>query len=125
VGNNLNNGSGIPLSHVTSVAVADFNGDGKIELVTVDDRLYRGAIVTVWTVNTCRSAGPNLAIVRSGPALTVSWPFPSAGYILESSTGLNATSWRPTDTVPVNKNGQWEVTMPTTQSQGYFRLRKP
>jgi hypothetical protein len=104
-------------------AVADFNGDGKLDFVTMDDNGIF-AVATVW-LNTSCSAGPQLGIARKAATFTVSWPFPSAGYVLESSTSLNPASWKPTDTLPMNKNGQWEVTMPTTQSQSYFRLRKP
>ena len=106
-----------------AVAPGDFNGDGKLDFVTTYvDGIGSGAVV--W-LNTSCSSGPNLTIARTGPGLTLSWPFPSAGYVLESSTSLNPANWKPADLLEVNKNGQWEVTTPTTQSQGYFRLRKP
>jgi hypothetical protein len=106
-----------------SVAVADFNGDGRLDFVTI-----RGAgssdVASVW-LNTSCSAGHNLAIARSGSAFTLSWPFPSSGYVLEASTSLSPATWKAAAAVPVNNNGRWEVTTPANQSQGYFRLRKP
>jgi hypothetical protein len=106
-----------------SVAVADFNGDGRLDFVTIRGTDFFD-VTDVW-LNTSCSARPSLAIARSSADLTVSWPFPSAGYVLESSTSLSPASWKPAGVVPVNNNGRWEVTTPTTQSESYFRLRKP
>jgi len=39
--------------------------------------------------------------------------------------GATQQAGKPTEEPPVNVTGRWEVTVPTTQTQGYFRLRKP
>ncbi|MBI4664095.1 MAG: VCBS repeat-containing protein [Verrucomicrobia bacterium] len=114
---------GYHLDNISHVAVADFTGDGTPDLVTIDDASLMFSVVTVW-INGC-SSGPNIRISRSGDELTVSWPFPSEGYILEKSENLNPTSWKPVDPPPTNRDLRWEFTAPSTQSQGYFRLRKP
>jgi hypothetical protein len=104
-----------------SVALGDLNGDSKPDVVTIGDPNLFFDEATVW-LNTSCSAGSSLAIARSGTTVTVSWPYPSAGYVLESGASLNPLSWKPADTSPANNNGRWEITMPTAQSQGYFRL---
>jgi hypothetical protein len=106
-----------------SVAVGDFNGDGRLDFVTIRGTDFFD-VADVW-LNTSCSARPSLAIARSGAALNVSWPFPSAGYVLESSPSLSPATWKPAAAVPVNNNGRWEVNTPTTQNESYFRLRKP
>ena len=108
----------------SSVGLGDFNGDGKLDFVTVFSDDFAGTPATVW-LNTSFPTGTVLAIARNGAALTVSWPFLSPGYVCESSTSLNPTIWKLADGTPMNNKGRWEVTVPATQSQGFFRLRKP
>lgn len=104
-----------------SVAVGDFNGDGKPDLVTAN---VNSAIVSV-ILNTCASNPISLAAVRSTPTFVISWPFPSTGFALESTTGLNPANWQPASGVPADNNGRKEVTVPLSQQQRYFRLRQP
>ena len=104
-----------------SVAMADFNGDGKLDLA-VADRLVGVSVL----LNTCVSAGINLTIVRSNSAtVTVSWPFPSAGFVLESTTSLSPMNWVPAPEVPTTNNVCLEVTAPLEPQERYFRLHKP
>jgi len=105
-------------------ALGDFNGDTQLDFLIAGEPSDSGDVAMVW-LNTSCSAGTSLAIAHSGATLTLSWPFPSAGYVLESSTSLSPATCNPADTPPVNNNGRWQVIMPTHQSQGYFRLRKP
>jgi FG-GAP-like repeat len=106
-----------------AVAVADINGDGKPDIVTISENgEWDGA--TVWLNTSCLSS-PDLAIARNQSVFTISWPFPSAGYVLESTTNLNSTNWNAISTMPVNNQGRLEIATPTTQSRVYFRLRKP
>ena len=107
-----------------SFALGDFNGDTQLDFLIAGNPNDSGDVAKVW-LNTSCSAGASLAIAHSGATLTLSWPFPSAGYVLESSTSLNPATWKPVDTVPVHNDGRWQITMSAAQSQGYFRLRKP
>ena len=109
---------------LSSVVIGDFNRDDKLDFVTVWSDDVAGTSASVW-LNTSCSAGFDLHVARDNGAITISWSFPSTGFLLQSSTNLSPTSWNLFDRLPVNKNGRWEVTVPTTQSQGYFRLRKP
>jgi hypothetical protein len=107
---------------IGSVAVGDFNGDNRLDFVEINNAIDLDVEAAVW-LNTSCATHPHLTVVRSGAALTVSWPFPSAGYVLESATSFDPIKWKPTDTLPVNKNGRLEFTTPAAQRQGYFRLR--
>jgi hypothetical protein len=75
--------------------------------------------------NTCVSVDLRLAIVRNDTSVTVSWPFPSTGFVLESTTNLSPANWQPVAEAPMVNNGRWEVTLPVDQQQRYLRLHKP
>ena len=103
-----------------SVAVSDFNGDGKFDLAVAN-----GGGVSV-LLNTCASAGVELAIVRSNSTTAVvSWPFPSTGFVLESTTNLSLTNWQRAVEVPATNNGRLEITVSADPQARYFRLHKP
>jgi len=76
-------------------------------------------------LNTCASAGFNLAIARSNSTVTVSWPLSSTGFVLESTTDLTLTNWQSASEVTATNNGRLEVSVPLDQAKRYFRLRKP
>jgi hypothetical protein len=77
------------------------------------------------TYSTCISSAVSLAIRRTSGNVIISWPAPSTGFVLQSTTSLNPPNWQPASEVPVANNGRWEVTVPLGQQQRYFRLRKP
>jgi len=105
------------------VAVGDFNGDDKPDLVVAN--IYSGNVSLF--LNTCGSSGVAAALrmVRSNTTATLSWPFPSTGFSLESAASLSATNWQPSVEVPTTNNGFWEVTVAVDLGERYFRLRKP
>jgi len=115
----LNYGAG---SEPIGVAVGDFNGDGKPDLAVANSS-YSGGVSVL--LNTCVSADPGLAVVRNNNTLTISWPFPSAGFILESVTNLSLTNWQVAPEVPTTNNTRLEVIVPAAQRERYLRLRKP
>ena len=126
----LGNGDGTfqsPYTYITgerpsSVAVGDFDRDGRPDLAVANEA-FSG---TVWVlVNTCVSAGPNLNLVSSNGTVSVSWPFPSTGFILESTMSLSLTNWQSVVEAPMTNNGRVEVSVPLSQIERYFRLRKP
>src|SRR5207302_7859515 len=78
-----------------SVAVGDFNADGKPDLALADFTPPGVSGTVSVLLNTCVSAGIELNIVRSNSTtVVVSWPFPSAGFVLESTTSLSLTNWQ-------------------------------
>jgi hypothetical protein len=68
---------------------------------------------------------PNVAIVRSGATVTVSWPFLPTGFVVESTSDMSAMNWPPLLEVPIINNHRWEVTLPVSLPYRYFRLHKP
>lgn len=78
------------------------------------------------TYTTCISAASvSLAIVRNGANVTISWPMPSTGFVLESAMSLSSPSWQTVSETPVANNGRWEVTISIGPQNRYFRLHKP
>jgi len=64
-----------------------------------------------------------LAIALTNTYLSVSWPYPSRGFELQSATSLAMTNWQPADGTSVSNSGRWEVTAPVSQPGGFFRLK--
>ena len=70
-----------------------------------------------------RVANPPLAITLAGASVTVSWPYPSTGFILESTPNLVPSAWsQVTDPVQTNSD-VISVTILPTASARFFRLR--
>ncbi|PYL01436.1 MAG: VCBS repeat-containing protein [Verrucomicrobia bacterium] len=115
----VNYGAGV---YPQSVSVADFNGDGKADLAIANSG---SGNVTV-LLNICVSAGIDLTIARTNSnTVTISWPFPSTAFILESTTNLSLTNWQRTVETPATNNARLEVTVSADPQQRYFRLHKP
>jgi uncharacterized repeat protein (TIGR03803 family) len=70
-------------------------------------------------------AAPNLALMHSNSTIILSWPFPSAGFALESTPSLSSPNWQPAPEMPITNNARLVVTMAANQSERYFRLHKP
>ena len=72
---------------------------------------------------TIRVGKPPLIIILSGASVTVSWPYPSTGFILESTTNLVPSAWSQV-TSPVQTNSDVNsVTVLHTGRAQFFRLR--
>ena len=69
--------------------------------------------------------GPELSMVTdSKGGMTVRWPSPSPGYILQQSTDLTKESWADS-TYPVADDGNWRsITFEPAAGRLYFRLRR-
>ena len=62
---------------------------------------------------------PKLSAVVSGSDLTISWPTAVAGFTLESTDRLPATSWTPVAGIQNNS-----VSIPIGGDSKFYRLRK-
>ena len=108
-------------TYPVGAAVGDFNGDGKPDLAVVDNASTNVAVL----LNTCVSTGPSLAVSLSNATLTLFWPFPSTGFVLESTPSLSPPNWQPAVEAPLTNNGLLEVLVPVNPGSRYFRLHKP
>jgi hypothetical protein len=120
----VNYGPGMENRFDAYVAVGDFNGDAKPDLVVGITPSGGGGVVTI-LLNTCVSAGPALTIARTNSTLAVSWPFPSTGFVLESTPSLRPPNWQPAIETPLTNNALLEVMVPIKPGSRYFRLHQP
>jgi hypothetical protein len=67
---------------------------------------------------------PSLKIGRSGDDLLVSWPALAEGYTLETASSLSAPIWTTVSTAPIAIGTMNQVTLPNTNGQAYYRLRR-
>lgn len=58
------------------------------------------------------------------PGLILKWQHSSANYDMETSTDLKSNNWHIVSQSPVYSNGWNQVTLPTTNSIQFFRLRQ-
>jgi hypothetical protein len=69
---------------------------------------------------------PRLTLRRLGENLALSWPTPSAGYVLEAASALTvAPAWAAVNLPVVVTNGQNQLTLPPSDAVQFFRLHKP
>jgi hypothetical protein len=70
---------------------------------------------------------PVLTIVRTGPNVTVSWPSPSTGFVLQQTTSLTAPIWNNVAQIPSDNGTFKSVTMSIAAppSARFFRLSNP
>jgi len=103
------------------LVVGEFNRDGSPDLaVAVSDDNKVSVLL-----NTSLSAGPCLAIERSNSTITISWPFPSTGFVLESTSSLTPQNWQPSGEAMSTNNGRWLINAMLNPAERYFRLHKP
>jgi VCBS repeat protein len=108
-----------------SVATGDFNRDGRPDLAVASELPDEISDSVSVLLNTCASAAVDVSIVGGNNNVTISWPFPSTGFVLESTTNLSPPNWQPAVEVPATNNGRFEVSVSLNQVERYFRLRKP
>lgn len=69
---------------------------------------------------------PQLAIERGGNELRISWREITRGFALEESSRLGmAVTWTRVAQEPLRTNGMRIVTLPRTDTNKFFRLRRP
>jgi hypothetical protein len=104
-------------------AVGDLNNDGKPDLVYIGGDEY-GTSAGVF-LNIACTTGPRLGASYRDSSVVLRWPYPSTGYVLESSPNLDPETWVPTPSeLPTTTNGHWEFISPTLGNRTYFRLHK-
>jgi hypothetical protein len=68
---------------------------------------------------------PALAVTHSGNSVTISWPCPSLGFVLQQHPAVDGANWTDaTNTLNVS-NGQNQVTVSPALGNRLFRLVRP
>src|SRR5439155_26061613 len=98
-----------------AIAIGDFNGDARPDCAVVTRpaaafRVVNGNVSVL--LNTCVIAGPEVVILLGNSTATVSWPLPSSGFVLESTTSLSPADWQPAPEVKSTNTSRLEVTAP-------------
>lgn len=68
---------------------------------------------------------PELRIELLPDRVLLAWPNPSTGYQLQRSSSLLPSAWANVPNAPVLVGGEWQVELPRSGAESYFRLRKP
>ncbi len=74
--------------------------------------------------HTTTVSGPRLAVSRAGASVVISWPAPSTGYVLESSSSA-AGPWSGSSATIGVVNGRNQATVPAIGASVFYRLRRP
>jgi hypothetical protein len=102
------------------------------------DYVSGGPLLTNLTIQSDRAGGyPTLDhfyVAEGEPAfaplvvtthgLILSWPAPSTGYVLQTSTNLAGASWAAVAVTPQNTNQQMQVSVPSSDALRFYRLVK-
>ena len=82
-----------------------------------------GSVGRIWTSQTTPS--PQLNLTPSSTNLTLGWTVPSTNFVLQQSADL--ASWADVTNPPVLNltNLQNQVTLPSSGSSGFYRLKTP
>jgi hypothetical protein len=69
-------------------------------------------------------AGPLLGGTLDEGDLTLSWPLSAAGFALQLRTNLTEGGWKPVSTAPQIIGDEWQIVVPASASEQYFRLQR-
>jgi sugar lactone lactonase YvrE len=140
-----NGASALATNFTGMVALLSTNGIPVVPAVAANfiQGVWTGAVTVAQTAtNLVLSAGDNLGEfgfanpinVVNPPALTtftsngtllLLWPTNPAGFILETTPGLFPANWVPVTTTPFQLNNQYELFLPTSGTNAFFRLYFP
>jgi hypothetical protein len=89
---------------------------------TVDDGYLFGYNGSVYIYTAPSTNAPALSIVAGGGNASVSWPWPSTGFVLQENTNLATTNWVTVPNTPAVVN---QVIAPATNANNFYRLANP
>jgi hypothetical protein len=68
---------------------------------------------------------PSLSIIRSNNDVTVSWPYPSLGFLLQENSSITTGNWTNVAQMPSDNGTNRIVTISLPTGNRFFRLRSP
>ncbi len=95
------------------------SGDGS--------KIIAGAVYgSIYISQSVQVAGPPwLSISLLGNQALIQWPTNAAGFNLQQTTNLLTTNWVTVTNIPVVSNILYQVTVPKTNRQNFYRLEIP
>jgi hypothetical protein len=107
-----------------------FSGDAWLNATIDEFRIYDGRL-TPEEIATDYKFGPDalalpvsLTPSNNSSNVTLSWPSYAVGFVAESNTNLDDSSWLTVTSPAVLQNDSWSLTLSLTNSAGFFRLRR-
>ncbi len=105
-------------------------GDPGITGSVDEYRIYQGrlspeeiAASDVLGPNATLSTTPGaLTVSAASGSITLSWPVASAGFAVQSTTDLSTHKWTTLTNAPTLSGSQWQVTLPKSGADQFFRL---
>ena len=119
------------------MAAADFNGDGKIDLVAANFKANTVTVLMNTTIFPAATNFPKLKIKQQGKDVRVSWPSASPGWSLQQKPDLAKSNWLPSgyDGYPIADEGATDLIaddrtnkcfiFPPPKDDVFFRLIHP
>lgn len=110
----------------TAPVLSQFAGEPFFNIVARNapgtvDLCYIGGMIT--EISTNQIVPLSIHRVNASTA-RVTWPLYAEGYTLQTASSLNLTKWQDVSTPAVKLGGEYAVTVSTTGSPKYYRLRK-
>jgi arabinan endo-1,5-alpha-L-arabinosidase len=93
------------------------------ELRLYDGRLTQAQIIADYSVGPqALVASSMLGFTQSGSSFVFSWPASVLGFSLQTTTNLVTGPWVTVPQGPILQANQWQLTLPLTNTAGFYRL---
>jgi alpha-L-arabinofuranosidase len=132
----INSSVTVSMSSVTNlyswIGRSLYSGDAYFDFALDELRIYNGALTAndiaatdaLGSGQLLSVTSPAVSAAVSGGNLILAWPLASSGYAVLVSTNLAEGNWTTASVVPQILNGQWQVSLPITNSVQFYRLGK-
>jgi hypothetical protein len=102
-----------------------WEGDGYYKANSFSSK--EGTVAPQLRIEYTMEPPPALSIAHNDEQITLSWPAPADGWLLERSTRLDSGIWTQIPPPYMSGEGNWFVTLPRTGAPAaeFFRLHKP
>jgi hypothetical protein len=71
------------------------------------------------------TGAPALTVAHSGNSVTISWPSPSTGFVLQQNSDLATTNWIPANSIIADDGTTKSITITSATGNLFFRLKSP
>ena len=103
-----------------SVAAADVNGDGRLDLITAN---FGDNTLTVLTQTSGALPALTLAATSSN-TVVISWPVAASGFVLQTNADLRGPNWGPAGYLITTNGATKSINIAPSANQMFFRLEQ-